>query len=127
MVTHTTWSNWIINHASNNAGNQNLLAFSNILSSNNNDVTKLWQLVEEIETDILAADSNNCIMILHSPKNSGGTQTRPKNKVVCILGMGTQAVSALVDLNLALANCSIIVPTINKLSGCATLREQLLS
>jgi hypothetical protein len=37
--------------------------------------------------------------------------------------MGTQAVSVLVDLNLVLANCNIIVPTINKLSGCATAQE----
>ncbi len=98
-------------------------AFSNILSSNDNDVTKLRQLVEEIDTVILAADANNRIMILHSPKNFGRTQTRPKNKVVCMLGMGTQAVSILVNLNLALANCNIMVPTANKLSGCATAQE----
>jgi hypothetical protein len=57
------------------AGNQNLKAFRKILSSNNNNVTKLWQLVEEIDTVILAADANYRIMILHSPKNFGGTQT----------------------------------------------------
>jgi hypothetical protein len=37
--------------------------------------------------------------------------------------MGTQAVSILVNLNLALANFNIIVPTINELSGCATAQE----
>jgi hypothetical protein len=30
-------------------------------------------LVEEIDTVILAADANKRIMILHSPKNFGGT------------------------------------------------------
>ncbi len=98
-------------------------AFSDILSSNDNDVTKPRQLVEEIDTVILAADANNRIMILHSPKNFCGTQTRPENKVVCMLGMGTQAVSILVKLNSALTNCNIIVPTVNKLSGCATAQE----
>jgi hypothetical protein len=73
MATHTTWSNWFVNHASNNARNQNLKTFSKILSSNDNDATKLWQLVEEIDTVILAADANKHIMILHSPKNFGGT------------------------------------------------------
>ncbi len=96
MATNTTWSNWFINHASNNAGNQNLKGFSKILSSNNNNVTKLRQLVKEIDTVILAADANNHIMILHSPKNFVGTQTQPKSKVVCMLGMDTQAVSILV-------------------------------
>jgi hypothetical protein len=102
MATHTTWSNWFVNHASNVAGNQNLKAFSEILNSNDKDATKLRQLVEEIDTVILAADANKRIMIPHSPKNSGGTQTQPKNKVVCMLGMGTQSVSVLVNLNSAL-------------------------
>jgi hypothetical protein len=62
-------------------------------------------------------------MILHSPKNFGGTRTRPKNKVVCMLGMGTQAVSVLVNLNSALENFNIIVPTADKLSGCKTAQE----
>jgi hypothetical protein len=75
MVTHTTWSNWFINHASNNAGNQNLKAFSKTLSLNDKDVTKLRRLVKGINTVILAADANNHIMILHPPKNFGGTQT----------------------------------------------------
>jgi hypothetical protein len=123
MATHTTWSNWFVNHASNNAGNQYLKAFSKILSSNINDVTELQQLVKEIDTVILAADANNRIMILHSPKNFGGTWTRPKNKVVCMSAMGTQAVSVLVDSNLALANCNIILPTVDKLSGCKTAQE----
>jgi hypothetical protein len=123
MATHTTWSNWFVNHASNDAGNQNLKAFSKILSSNNNDATKLRQLVEKIDMVILAADANKCIMIPHSHKNFGGTRTRPKNKVVCMLGMGTQSVSILVDLNSALANCNIIVPASDKLSGCKTAQE----
>ena len=110
-------------YGSNNAGHQNLKAFSKILSSNDNDVTKLRQLVKEIDMVILAADANNRIMILHSPKNFGGTRTQPKNKVVCMLGMGTQAVSILVNLNSVLANCNIIVPTVNKLSGCKTAQE----
>ena len=62
-------------------------------------------------------------MILHSPKNFGGTQTQPKNKVVCMLGMGTQSVSVLVKFNLALANCNIIVPTVKELSRCKTAQE----
>ncbi len=80
MATHTTWSNWFVNHASNNAGNQNLKAFSKILNLNGNDATKLRQLVEKINSVILAADSNKCIMILHSPKNLVGLKLDPKTK-----------------------------------------------
>ena len=37
--------------------------------------------------------------------------------------MGSQAVSVLVDLNLALTNCIIIVPTVLELLGCTTAQE----
>jgi hypothetical protein len=40
-----------------------------------------------------------------------------------MLGMGTLSVSILVDLNSALANCNIIVPTVDKLLGCKTAQE----
>ncbi len=37
--------------------------------------------------------------------------------------MGSQAVSVLIDLNSALANFNIIVPTVLDLSGCTTAQE----
>ena len=37
--------------------------------------------------------------------------------------MGPQAVNVLVNLNSALANCDIIVPTVLELSGCTTAQE----
>jgi hypothetical protein len=123
MVTHTTWSEWFINHPSNDAGNRNLQAFSETLSSGKTGATKLQQVTEDIDTVILAAKENRQIMMFHSPRNFGGTRTRPENKLVCMLGMGPQAVSVLVELNSALANCDIIVPTVDELSGCTTAQE----
>jgi hypothetical protein len=123
MTTHTIWSDRFINHASNDAGNKNLQAFSNTLGSDVNKATKLQQVTEEVNTVILAANASNRIMLLHSPRNFGGTRTRPANKLVCMIGMGPQAVSILVNLNLVLMNCNIIVPTVDKLSGCTTAQE----
>jgi hypothetical protein len=80
MATHTTWSNWFVNHASNNAENQNLKAFRENLNLSDNDATKLQQLVEEINSVILEADANECNMILHSPKNLVGLKLDPKTK-----------------------------------------------
>ena len=123
MATHPTWSEWFTNHLSNIAGNHNLQAFSDTLSSSDTEATKLQQVTEEIDPVILAANGSNGIIMLHSPKNFGGTRTRPANKLVCMIGMGSQAVSVLVDLNSALANCNIIVPTVLDLSGCTTAQE----
>jgi hypothetical protein len=40
-----------------------------------------------------------------------------------MLGMGPQAISVLVGLNTALANCDIIVPTVLGLLGCTAAQE----
>ena len=123
MATQPNWSDWFINLPSNDAGNQNFQAFSDSLSSGESEAAKLLQVTEEIDTVILAANASREVMMLHSPRNFGGTRTRPANKLICMLGMGPQAVCVLVDLNSALANCDIIVPTANELLACTTVQE----
>jgi hypothetical protein len=100
MALKSSWSDWFLHHISNDAGNQNLQAFSNTLSANDDKTTKLQQVTEDIDTIILAAGPDKRIMILHSP-------------LVCMLGLGPQAVSVIVDLESALRDCIIIVPTVD--------------
>ncbi len=80
-------------------------------------------VVEEIDTVILAADAYKSIMILHNPKNFGGTRSRPANKVACMIGLGNQASYVNVDLKLALADCRIVVPSVTELSDCETAQD----
>ncbi len=80
-------------------------------------------LVEEIDRVILAAGAYKNIMILHNPKNFGGTRSRPTNKVACMIGLGNQASYVNVNLKSALADCGIVVPSITELSDCKTAQE----
>ena len=73
------WAEWFINNPSNEAGNSNLQAFSDVLGSEVSFEAKIRDLVDEIDTVILIADANRNIMLLHSPKNFGGTRSRPDN------------------------------------------------
>ena len=123
MQTHSSWANWFVNHGNNDAGNKNIQAFSDILSSGDSNKVKLQALVEDIDTVILAADSNNTIMILHSPKNLRGRRSRPKNKVVCILGVGSQGTCVLLDLKTAFKDIELIVPTVHDLAKCKSAEE----
>ncbi len=123
MPTHTTWSNRFINHESNDASNRNLQAFSNSLSSGASNAERLLSMAEEIDTVILAANARRNIMILHSPKDFGGTRTRPDNKVSCMFGLGSQAICILIALNTALTNCNIVVPMLQELSDCETAQD----
>ena len=123
MPTHPSWAEWFINHANNDAGNRNLAGFSGILSSGDPAESKIRALVEEIDTIILAADANGNVMILHSPKNFGGTRSRPENKVVCMLGLGAQASCVILDIRSALADFNIIVPSVQDIAGCKSAEE----
>ena len=54
MQSHSTWANWFVNHTINDTGNGNLQAFSDILGNDVSNEAKLRDLVEEIDTVILA-------------------------------------------------------------------------
>ena len=123
MLPQINWIEWFSNHPHNEDGNRNMAAFSSILESGLSEEEKLRSLVEEIDTVILAADANNKIMILHSPKNFGGTRSRPDNKVVCMLGLGAHATCVFIDLRSAFANCNIVVPAVTDLSDCETAQD----
>jgi hypothetical protein len=123
MLTQNNWVNLFINHPTNEDGNRNLNSISNILGAGTSDKEKLRSLVEEIHTVILAADAYKNIMILHNPKNFGGTRSRPANKVACMISLGNQASYVNVNLKSALANCRIIVPSITELSDCETAQD----
>ena len=95
-----------------------MAAFSSILEAGSSQEEKLRSLVEEIDTIILAANASNKIMILHSPKNIGGTRSMPDSKVVCMLGLGAHAqrtTQVLVNLRTA--------PAVTDLSDCETAQD----
>jgi hypothetical protein len=123
MQTHSSWANWLINHDSNDAGNRILQAFRNILSLGDSNYAKLQALVKEIDTVILATNASGNIMVLHSPKNFGGTRTHPDNKIVCMLGLGPHSICVLLDLKTAFTDLSIVVPSVQDLAGCISAEQ----
>lgn len=123
IATQPNWTNWFVNHPSNDAGNRNLRAFSNTLDADFSNDAKLKDLIEENDTVILAADANKKLAVFHSPKNFGGTRTRPDNKVACLIGLGNKATPVILDLESALQSVRIRVPGVLELSGCTTAEE----
>jgi hypothetical protein len=94
-------------------------SYSNTLGSKDSEFKKIKSLVEEIDTVIFVADETKNVMIFHSPKNFGGTRTRPQ-KVVGMIDLGAQATWVKINLTSALADCNIVVPTVGELAACTT-------
>jgi hypothetical protein len=80
-------------------------------------------MTKEKDTFLLAADANNKVMILHSPKNLDGTRSRPDNKFICMLGLSARTTYFLFDLKTALADSHLMVPTVAELSDCKTAKD----
>jgi hypothetical protein len=94
-----------------------------MLSAGDPTDSKIKSLVEDMDTIILAADANRNVLILHSPKNFGGTQIHPENKVMALLGLGNQATPVKIVLNTVVADFNIFVPTIKELLACRNTIE----
>ncbi len=120
---HPNWATHFVNHANNDAGNMNLQAFSDIFGSKVSTEAKLRDLVDELDTLILAADKKRNIMLLHSPKKFGGTRSRTAIFVTCLIGFGARAARILPDLNSAFMDICIIVPSVQDLAACESAEE----
>ena len=62
-------------------------------------------------------------MLFHSPKNLGGTRSRPENKVLCMIGFGARAICVLPVLQSAFADVRIVVPSVHELGGCRSAED----
>jgi hypothetical protein len=123
IVTHPTWANWFVNHPSNDAGNKTPPALSSMLDADSSIKAKLKDLVEDIDTVILAADTNRKLALFHSPKNFGGTRTRPDDKVACLDKTREQSNSSALDLESDFQSLRIRVPEVLELAVCMTANE----
>ena len=96
------------------------------MSSENSDDARVKSLTEEVDTVILIANENRKVVVIHSPKNHGGTRTRPTNKVSCLIGTGPQATCVILNEKQAIVDCNIMTPDLDDLRGC-TLKEDVVA
>ena len=123
MQKQPNWAEWFINNPNNEAGNNNLQAFSDVLGSEVSTEAKIRDLVDKIDTVILIADANRNTMLLHSPKKIGDTRSRPDNKVSWMIGLGARATSIFPVLNSTLEDICVVVPSVQELSGCKSAQD----
>jgi len=107
-----TWKQFFLSHPKNEQGNSNMGAFSIALKAGNSKIEKLSALTEE-GTVFVAADSDKQIVLFHHPKNLGGTRSRTTDKIVCLVGFGSE--TTCVQINEKIATQS--PPTLDELSA----------
>ena len=117
-----TWKQFFLSHPENEQGNSNMGAFSIALKAGNSKIEKLSALTEE-GTVFVAADSDMQIALFHHPKNLGGTRSRATDKIVSLVGFGSETTCVQINEKIALLDCNTVTPTLDELSACETKED----
>ena len=84
IVAAQNWHTYLIaNRPNNKTGNKDTSVYSSAWSQTTTNNNKLALLTNDRSTAVLAVDTNNKIVILHSLKNLGGTILKPTNRFAC--------------------------------------------
>ena len=120
-----SWKAYFAARESNARGNQNPLAYLTAWSHETTPKAKLHLLNNDPDTAILAGDSGQGIMILHSFKNLGGSILSPPDKFVCLVG-GTRMAPIVIANDTAISeSIELVTPSAEDILACTTVEELL--
>ena len=124
MTSHSTnWKQHYSSLPSNDDGNKMCLSFSHAMAASRSQRDRILALTEETDSIIFVADEEGLITVIHSPKNLGGTRTRPSNKVIGLVGMGPLATPVVLNIEQAVATCEIRTPLVVTIHACTTAEQ----
>ena len=117
------WHTYLVNCPNNKTGNKDTSVYSSVLlqATTNND--KLVLLTNDRSTAVLAMDTNNKIVILHSLKNFGGMILEPTNRFAGLIGNGRVAAAMVINNSSLLAHVNIAMLLYSTIVACLDKAE----
>ena len=120
------WSDYFMSRPDNEKGNRNTAIYSSAWAPTKSHAAKLSLLINDPNSVILAGDSGQGIIILHSFKNLGGTILAPADKFVCLIGSNQTAPIVIVNEIALASTCDIVTPSAEDILACTTVEELLV-
>ena len=117
------WTAFFNSRHDNVIGNKNTTAYTEAWAQDKNHDVKMSLLNNDANTVVLAANSNDTILFLHSFKNIGGTPLLPTNKYVCFLGANDNASAVIINPQTITADVNLRTPTHTDILACANIAE----
>ena len=108
---------------SNDDDKKNITSFSEAMNKELSEDEKIKNLTEDMDEIIAFADGESKIQLVHSVTNLGGTRSRPKNKIVGIIGMGNQGIFVELDANTMVSDLTFNAPSLEAYKGCESNKE----
>jgi len=126
IATMPLQNNWKAHFRSlttvNESGDRNIAGFNGAVGFEASQDKKMTTL-HQSNGFYFTANLRNVILFLHNPTNFGGTLLRPTDKVGCLVGIGSKAIPAIVDHQVALLSIQKVVSPITDIDACNTIDE----
>ena len=119
IMATNTWNDFFTTHLENKAGNKITVAYSTAWDHQVSNEAKLAFLNNDASIVVLAVDTNNKIIIIHSFRNLGGTIINPANTYGALIGNGRIASAVVINTASLLQHINITTPGYNAIIGCA--------
>jgi hypothetical protein len=120
MILHASWKAlFTALNAVNESGNRNIAGFTGAMDAEANLEVQMTRLTQPLGL-LLIVNNSKKVSIIHHPHNFGGTLFRPTHKVGCLVGMGPNATSVILDHRLALSPVTAVLPPIGNIKACLT-------
>jgi len=123
MTLHNSWKSYLLSlTAANESGDRNIPGFTGAMDFESSADEKMTAL-NEPNGVLLTANNRQEIVLLHNPKNFGGTLLRPTDKIGCLLGVGHNATPVIIDATAALQPLQVVVPPLAEIAACSSIDE----
>ena len=118
MILHASWKAiFTALNVINESGNRNIAGFTDAMDAGANLKVKMMWLSQPLGL-LLIVNNSKEVSIIHHPYNFGGTLLRPAHKVGCLVGMGPNATSVVLNHRSALGHVAAVVPPISDIKAC---------
>ncbi len=111
----TNWKTFIEACADNTAGNKNTSVFTKAWLPKKCFKQQFQTLTADSNMVLFATNSSKKLLVLHSFKNARGTFICPETKLMCLSGTGTLVTAFEVNPTTFMAECNLVIATINEL------------
>jgi hypothetical protein len=120
MILYASWKTlFTALNAVNESGNRNIAGFTSAMDAEVNLEVQMTRLTQPLGL-LLIANNSKEVSIIHHQHNFGGTLLRPTHKVGCLVGMGPNATSVVLNHWSALSPVIAVVPPIGDIKACLT-------
>ncbi len=106
IMASQNWHTHFVDRPGNDRGNKDMTVYSRAWAQATTNNTKLALLTNYMSMAVLAVDTNNKIIFVHSFKNLGGMILEPINRFAGFIGNGRVALAVVVDNSSLLAHLS---------------------